>query len=82
MFWLLLAIGCALSAVGFSVLGDLVFQPVDENDVRARQINLAMTVLAVCATMLCAVFLFFWIADLVFAPLQGLEGGAAGGGMD
>jgi hypothetical protein len=81
MVWLLLAIGSALSAVGFCVLGDVVFQPVDENDVRARQFNLLMTVFAVCATMLCAVFLLFWIADLVFAPIQGLEGGA-GGGMD
>jgi hypothetical protein len=30
--------------------------------------------------MLCALFLLFWVADLIFAPLQGLEG--AGGGMD
>jgi hypothetical protein len=80
MFWLLLSIGSALSAVGFCVLGDLVFQPQDEGDARARQLNLALTVLAVCATMLCALFLFLWVVDLVFAPLQGLEG--AGGGMD
>jgi len=83
MFWLLLSVGSALSAVGFSVLGSLVFQPRDEGDARARQANLAMTVLAVSAAMLCAVFLLLWFVDLVFAPLQGLEGaGGAAGGLD
>lgn len=80
MLWLLLSVGSALSAVGFCVLGELVFQPENEGDVRARRANLLMTALAVAATMLCALFLLFWVADLVFAPLQGLEG--AGGGMD
>jgi hypothetical protein len=80
--WLLLAVGSALSAVGFSVVGDLVFQPRYEGDARARQANLLMTVLAVSATMLCAVFLFFWLAELFFAPLQGLEGHGGGGGFD
>lgn len=83
MFWLLLSVGSALSAVGFSVLGSLVFQPRDEGDARARQVNLAMTVLAVSAAMLCAISLLLGFVDLVFVPLQGFEGaGAAAGGTD
>lgn len=79
--WLLLSVCSALSAVGFSALADFVFQPGDEGDVRVRQANLVLAVLSVLAAMLCALFLLFWLADLVFAPLQGFEG-HGGGGMD
>ena len=79
--WLVLSVASALSAVAFSALGGLVFQPSEDGDDRGlRTANLAVTVLAVAAAMFSALFLLLWFADLVFAPLQGFEGN--GGGMD
>jgi hypothetical protein len=77
--WLVLSVASALSAVGFSALGGLVFQPSedDEGAQARRGANLAMTVLAVAAAMFCAIFLLLWFADLLFSPLQGF-GGEAG----
>ncbi len=80
--WLVLSVASALSAVGFSLLGSLVFQPAEDSDYDRglRAANLAMTILAVAAAMFCALFLLFWFADLVFSPLQGF--GGEGGGID
>ena len=78
--WLVLSVASALSAVAFSILGGFVFQPGDEGgeDRGQRTANLAMTILAVAAAMLSALFLLFWFADLVFSPLAGFEGGEGG----